>query len=300
MSEILRSLKSDLLDRRVLPILLALGLALAGAVGYIVLAGGGSSAGTTAGSSLASAAPTPTPSSAGPPLAVTEAPANPNAAVAETTDGTRYQHKAGSHNPFTPLASPAEHKVPSVALGASAASPSPSSAGSTTATTPTTPSSESTTGASTGGSTTTTPTTPSKPAAPKKPKTIYVVTVQLGLIPSTPGELSQLTPYSDLKRLQPLPSADDPRLLFAGARGNGKGAVFTLNREAILKGQAICVPSASQCEAIDLAVGQSEELTYLEPDGQSVPYELKVVSIEKQEAAIARTARRHRHHRHHK
>ena len=124
-----------------------------------------------------------------------------------------------------------------------------------------------------------------------------MVTVQFGLVPATPGVLSQLTPYADLKRLQPLPSVDDPRIVFAGARGNGKGAVFTLNREAILKGEAVCVPSTSQCEAIDLAVGQTEELAYLEPDGQSVPYELKLVSISKQEAATARTARRH--HRHH-
>jgi hypothetical protein len=284
MNEILQSLKSDLLDRRMLPILLALGVALAGAVAYVALAGGGS-----APSAVAVSAPIPAPSiSKGPALAVTQAPANPNAAVAETTDGARYQHKPGARNPFAPLASPtAKSASTSAASTPSVSSPSPSS---------TSTSAGGTSGASTG----TGATTPSTPVAPKpkpKPKIVYLVTVQFGLVPSTSGELSQLTPYSDLKRLQPLPSADDPRIVFAGARGNGKGAVFELGREAILKGQAICVPSASQCEAIDLAVGQSEELAYLEPDGQSVPYELKVVSITKQEPAAATAARRHRRHR---
>jgi hypothetical protein len=136
-----------------------------------------------------------------------------------------------------------------------------------------------------------------KPAPKKKPKTVYLVSAQFGLLPSTTTELAQLTPYSDLKRLQPLPSKDDQRLIFAGPRGDGKGAVFELAREAILKGQATCIPTASQCEAIDLEAGQSEELTYLEPDGQSVPYELKLVSITK-EAPTASAARVHRHHHH--
>jgi hypothetical protein len=289
MNEILSSLKSDLLDRRMLPILLALGVLLAGAVAYVVLAGGGSRA--TGAPAAAVVAPSPAPSPSGPSLAVTQAPANPNAAVAETTDGARYRHKSGSHDPFTPLASPQAKSAATTTTTSSVSSPSSSS---------TSPSVEkgSPSSPNTGGATTT-PSTPVK-AAPKKPKTVYLVTVQFGLLPSTAGEeLSQLTPYPDLKRLQPLPSEDDPRLLFAGARGNGKGAVFALSREAILKGQAICIPSASQCESIDLAVGQSEELTYLEPDDQSVPYELKVVSIVKESptASAARVHHRHRHHR---
>jgi hypothetical protein len=74
--------------------------------------------------------------------------------------------------------------------------------------------------------------------------------------------------------------------------------VFALSREAILKGPARCIPSAEQCEAIDLEAGQSEELTYLEPDGQSVPYELKVLTITK-ESSTASAASVHHHHSHH-
>ena len=50
-----------------------------------------------------------------------------------------------------------------------------------------------------------------KPAPKKqKPKTVYVVSVLFGVLPTTPAQLSQLTPYADLKRLQPLPSARKP------------------------------------------------------------------------------------------
>jgi hypothetical protein len=285
MNEILQSLKSDLLDRRLLPILLALGLLLAGAVAYVVLAGGGSSeAGTP---SAAAGAPNPAPVAAAPSLAVTQAPENPHAAVAETTDGARYRHKPGTRDPFTPLVSP-KAKSETGSTGKTSSVSSPSSSSTSTSVEKSSPSST-----GTGGSETT-PSTPVKPAPKKKPKTVYLVTVQFGLLPATSTELSQLTPYADLKRLQPLPSKDDQRLIFAGARGNGKGAVFELSREAILKGQATCIPSASQCEAIDLEVGQSEELTYLEPDSQSVPYELKLISITK-ESPSAHAARVHRH-----
>jgi hypothetical protein len=286
MNEILQSLKSDLLDRRMLPILLALGVLLAGAVAYVVLAGGASEAGAPTAAGALNSSPV-IPGSA---LAVTQAPENPHAAVAETTDGARYRHKPGKRNPFTPLASP-QAKSASTGTSTNPSVPSPSSSSTSTNVEKSSPSS---TGA---GGTETTPSTPVKPAPKKKPRTVYLVTVQFGLLPSTAGELSQLTPYADLKRLQPLPSKDDERLIFAGARGNGKGAVFELSREAILKGPGTCIPSAAQCEAIDLAVEQSEELTYLEPDGQSVPYELKVVSITK-ETTTATTAGVHRHHHH--
>ena len=300
MSAILRSLKADLLDRRLLPILLLLGLALAGAVAYLVLDGGGSNpSGATP--SSAAIAPAATPGAQSPALPVSQAPTDPNAAVAETTDGARYQHRAGSHDPFIPLKGKVAAVKPSSSSSSSAtSSPSTESkSGSSTKSSSTTPSTPS----SSGGSPSTPPA--STQVAPKpKPKPVYLVTVQFGQVSSVPGVLPQLTPYPDLKRLQELPSSDDTLIVFGGARANGKGALFTLSREAILKGQADCIPSASQCEVIDLAAGKSEELTYLEPDGESVPYELKVVSIElaKSQAAAARAARARaarRHRRHH-
>jgi hypothetical protein len=278
MSEILQSLKSDLLDRRLLPILVLLGLALVGAVAYAVLAGGSSSAPIAATGSIAP------PPNQGPALAVQEAGANPHAAAAETTDGARYQHKAGVHDPFIPLASPVV-KAPAATTSGASSSKSPSSSS--------TPESKtgSTTPSSGGG------TTPAQPA-PKKLKIVHkfvaTVSVLFGLAPTVPGQLSQLTPYSAVKRLEPLPSSSDPLIVFEGVGSSRKSAIFTLTREAILKGSAVCLPTASQCEALDLPLGGSEELSYLEPTGQTVTYELVLQAVAWHEHTYATAARLNR------
>ncbi len=221
----------------------------------------------------------------GPSLPVQQAAANPNAAVAETTDGARFQHRAGAHNPFTPLASPA----PKQAATTSSASSSKSSSSSPES------KSGSTTPSSGGGGAT--PTQPSTPA-PKKPKIVHkfvaTVGVLFGLAPTTPGQLSQLTPYAAVKRLEPLPSSSNPLIVFEGVGSSRKSAIFTLTREAILKGNAICLPSASQCEAIDLGLGGAEELSYLEPSGQTVTYELVLQSVAWHEVTYAKAARLNR------
>jgi hypothetical protein len=279
MSNLLNSLKSDLLDRRLLPFLLLLGAVLAAAVAYAVLSG---SSGTTAAPSAAATPAGRSTSGPGSTLAVSQAAADPHAAVAETTEGSHYQHHSGAHDPFKPLVSAKAPGAKSASTGSSSTTGS-----STSGSTPTTSSGSATGG---GGTTPTTPTEPA-PTKPAKPVHVYIVDVLFGLAPTTPGQLSQLTPYADLKRLEPLPSASDPRILFAGVSDTGKGAVFALAGEAILKGEGACLPSATQCEAIDLAVGKTEELEYLEASGQTVAYELKIVSISEHQASAATAAR---------
>jgi hypothetical protein len=164
--------------------------------------------------------------------------------------------------------------------------------GSSPSSSPSSPTASGGSGSGTGGSTGSGETKPTPPPAkPHKTQPVYVVDVLFGLAPTTPGQLSQLTPYAGLKRLEPLPSSNDPLLVFAGVSQGGKGAVVALAREAILNGEGLCLPSATQCEALDLAVGQSEEFGYLEETGATVTYELKVVSIERQQASAARAAR---------
>jgi hypothetical protein len=104
--------------------------------------------------------------------------------------------------------------------------------------------------------------------------------VLFGVIPSgTLPQTAQLTPYESLKLLTPLPSPQQPLVVFRGVTSAGRSATFTLVGEAILQGSAACLPSASQCQAIDLKPGVSEQLEYLTPNGETVTYELRVVSI---------------------
>jgi hypothetical protein len=92
--------------------------------------------------------------------------------------------------------------------------------------------------------------------------------------------------------MQALPSLSEPRLVFMGASPSGKGAIFSLVTEAIVHGSGTCLPSASQCEGIDLRAGKSEELDYLEASGQTTVYTLTVQSIAKRgtNAVVARRA----------
>ena len=91
---------------------------------------------------------------------------------------------------------------------------------------------------------------------------------------------------------QPFPSKQDVRFTFERVSENGKGAVFKLLAPPILHGTGACLPSNSECQAIDLEAGHSEELEYIEASGQVVVYELKVVSIAKKNSANAARAAR--------
>ena len=108
--------------------------------------------------------------------------------------------------------------------------------------------------------------------------------------PGTPPQSLQLTPYENLTRLTALPSSKQPLLVFRGVTAGGKSATFTLIGEAILHGAATCIPSPSQCQAIDLKPDQVEELEYVSSGGQAVTYQLHVVSISASQASAARAS----------
>ncbi len=282
MSDFLSTVKADLLDRRMLPLVALVALALVAAIAYVVL-GGGSSTGTQ----VAAVPSVPVTGSSG--VAISQA--SPEKAVAEMTGGISQQHKGTAHDPFSPLPE-AKAKAATSTTTTTTASSSSGAASSTTGTGSSSSSSSSSSGtgsgsssAGSGGSSPTTPTTPSTPA---KPKTIYHVAVLFGALPAgvTP-QTAQLTPFENLKLLAPLPSAAQPLLVFRGVTVGGKSATFTLVSEAILHGQAKCLPSTTQCEAIDLRSGQTEQLEYVSATDQPVTYELRIVSIDSSKASSA-------------
>jgi hypothetical protein len=274
MSGFLSSLKADLLDRRLLPVVAVVGVALVAALAFIVL-GGGSSGSTP-----------PAPVSSGPaaaaglPITTT----TPQTALAETTGGVSAQHRGVARDPFTPLPQPKAKKASSASAGAASKT--------------TTASSSSGAGASSGSGSAPkssgepAPATTPKPTNPAKPKTVYHAALLFGVIPpgSTPQSV-KLTPYENLKLLAPLPSAKQPLVVFRGVTAGGKSATFTLVGEAILHGQGTCLPSATQCEALDVGPGQSEQLEYLPASGPSVTYELRVVNIASTTATSASAKR---------
>ena len=303
MSGFLNSLKADLLDRRLLPIVIVVGVGLAAALAYAVLAGGGSG-GATAQTPLS----TPlAPGSAV--IAVTPAQPSAGGAAAETSSGASQQRRGNSRNPFSPLPGAASRSTSSsTSVNTSAntsanvsrisASSSGVSGSTRSMSSPKVASSVSTTSGSAGsgseqGATSHNSPTP-KPAQPDKPRTLYSVTTAFGAAP--PGPLQpgvKLTQYTNLKRQQALPSVKGPLVVFRGVGAGGKRATFTLVGEALLRGVAACVPSPSQCLAISLKPGQTEELGFLAPNGTVASYRLHVLSITpvKASAAAARRLR---------
>jgi hypothetical protein len=105
--------------------------------------------------------------------------------------------------------------------------------------------------------------------------------VKLGPLPAgTTPQTAQLALYPDLHSQQKLPSPQQPLVSFAGVTRGAHSASFKLETEAIPRGPAVCVPSASQCEALALKPTQTEELEYVQPGALPVVYALQVVSID--------------------
>jgi hypothetical protein len=279
----LRNIGTDLVEKRLWPLVALLGAALLAVLAYLALGGGGGGS---------AAVPAPVAANAVPAtgVAVTAALANPNAAVSETTTGAPYQRQAGAHDPFVPLggAPPATPTSvsPSTAGtatggsavtsanrvgtsgGSSAATPAPATSAPTTLTPPST-----------------TPASPGTPTPAPSAKT-HPVDVRFGTVPTTvgaDGTTQQGTPvlvdHANLARLSPLPKAKSPIVVFMGVRPDGRTATFALMHEAILRGDATCRPSALKCQLIDLKAGQKEQLDYVTPSLSVVHYELDLVSV---------------------
>jgi hypothetical protein len=286
------SLKSDLLDRRLRPIAALMGVALLGALVYAALGGASSTPAPSASASAPAAKATG--------IAVSEVKTDNATPVSETTSGASRQSGGANRNPFAPVAGlKAASSKSAAASSAAAASGSGSSASSGAASGST--SSGSTSSGPEGSSSeagssnqggTTSPSPTKKSTETAKPQTVYHVSAVFGpAAPGTPPLSASLTPYEKLTRQQPLPSATQPLIVFRGVIAGGKSATFTLVGEAILRGSAKCLPSASQCQAIDLKAGQSEELEYVPLGGSAVTYLLEVVKITPSEASAAAASR---------
>jgi hypothetical protein len=278
-NQFLNDIKEDLRDRRLLPWVVLAGALMVGALAFAVLGGGSSS------STPAAVGPhRPAGSEGG--IAVVAA--HSLTALAETTSGAAEQHQGSSRDPFSLLPG-------AVVPGASAAGSSSKGSGS-----------ESSSGSSKGNASTSggsaeegkEPSSGSKSGGsggnsqPPKPKTVYQTSVLFGEPSSgAAGEESKLKPYENLKLLTPLPSSAEPLLVFRGVSSNGKLATFTVAGETILHGNGKCLPSAYQCQAIQLRAGQREQLQYLPPSSNTVQsYELRLVSITPVQASAAQVA----------
>jgi hypothetical protein len=213
--------------------------------------------------------------------------------VALASDGDRAgrRHVLGSpKDPFKPNATPTptpKPEAPSSAAPTGGAAPSdsaPAGPGSTPVSTP---------GSPVGAPSVPGFTTPLAPVTPKKHYELFELTVRFGASADATPE------RKDVKRLEALPSADEPVLIYLGVLKDNKTAVFMVDAGVDAQGDGTCKPSRSSCETIQLKEGDTEffDVPSDSADGTdaasatpSAQYELDVVKIRKTTTTSAKKA----------
>jgi hypothetical protein len=197
----------------------------------------------------------------------------PIVTAVSSTDRDKRRHVLGAKkNPFA-VVKPAKVDEPKEAKAAEESSaPSEQAAspagGSTPAPVTTVPAPEATT-----------------PATPVKTYDKYDLTVRF-------GDVTADSERETLKRLQPLPSADEPVLIYLGVLKDGKTAVFLLDHDVEAIGDGVCKPSPEACETIRLRAGETEFLDVKDAAGAVVAqYQLDLVKIHKSTTTSAAEAK---------
>jgi hypothetical protein len=140
-----------------------------------------------------------------------------------------------------------------------------------------------------GGGSAPAPTAPAAPtpAPAPAPRTyaMHELTVRFGDASGSPQRQS-------LKRLQPLPSAEEPVLIYLGVLKDGETAVFLVDHGVQPIGDGDCRPAPEQCETIRLRAGETEFLDVTDDEGSvTAQYQLDLIKIHKSTTASASKAK---------
>jgi hypothetical protein len=282
----LRSIAADLVDKRLLPVVVALvALAIAIPLGASVFSGGSSKpAAVSPGTTISLPKGTPSPAKA---LEDVAGPQTPKAK----------HYTKPELNPFRDTA--VVTTAPAKAATAAASTKTAASTKAATTTTKTTKTTTKTTKTTKAPAKKTTPkpvtSTPSSAGAPvaqlAKLRSIdsYAVDVKV-------GDATGTRSLSDLERLSPVPSATDPLAEYLGVAKTGRAADFVLNPGVVATGPGVCVPSTKDCQVIELKPGQTEVLGQAGPNGTPIYQGVLAVTnwgvVSHSSPAAATTARR--------
>jgi hypothetical protein len=277
---ILKSIWSDLVEKRLWPVAVVLIVALAAVP--VVLAGGGQEPATDE--------PVPAPATA-----QAAAAGGDRAQVSlSAADPARVERGGRLRNPFKAPPKAPEATVPTTATPAPAGGDKPAKGGLTD---------ERPQADAPGG-----PAAPAPGDDPKpKPKTktepkvidLHRVTVRFS------GGSREPRLIDDLAPLAPLPDAQDPALVFLGVKEDGRTLRFLTSADVLPLGEdPPCKPSKSACEAIELREGDDFEFQLVGDDGAPMTFpsgevkswRIKVVRVERTGAGPTRaiTARKAR------
>ncbi len=113
------------------------------------------------------------------------------------------------------------------------------------------------------------------------------------------SESTTRPPRKDVKRLQALPSSEEPVLIYLGVLKDKKTAVFLVDSGVIAQGDGTCMPSRTSCETIHIKEGETEFFDVAPEeagDGRPRPsgaqYQLDVIKIRKKATTSAKKAKK--------
>jgi hypothetical protein len=96
------------------------------------------------------------------------------------------------------------------------------------------------------------------------------------------ADASGSPPDATLRRLDPLPDADAPLLVYLGLSQDGRSAIFLVDASASVEGDGRCDPTPTSCETLALRAGETEFLDVKnadDPNAAAQHFELDVVAI---------------------
>lgn len=147
-------------------------------------------------------------------------------------------------------------------------------------------------GSATGGTSGPTTRTPDRPAR-RSPASRFEPGAVVDLRFGQTGNVKRMR---GVNRLSPLPSSADPFFVFEGMLRGTRTARFLVSEAVKATGDGTCRPSKSNCQRIDLKVGETEYFDLKSDEGASRQYQLDVVSAGRdgRSARRARASRRAR------
>lgn len=252
----LKNVLSDLIEKRLWPVAIALVAAL---VAVPILLGGSSD---SSGTPVAGVVSTP----------ATSGPAQADVVSLEEQAAGKVERKGSLKNPFVQ-----HHQASTTTTPVETTSTAPTTTSSGGASSGGSSSSSSGTGGSSDTPSAPTQTTPASPA-PSDNTDSSKATYRVNF---TFGEEGAMRSYSNVARLTPLPSSDNPFFVYLGLADDGKSAIFLIDGTAEASGDGKCTPSHDDCEQIALKAGDTEFLDMPSGTAGTVEYTLTIKSIKK-------------------
>lgn len=117
---------------------------------------------------------------------------------------------------------------------------------------------------------------PDKPVSPRgggEPRLYtYLVDVRF-------GRRGKERTYRGVDRMEPLPSSENPLLVFLGTTSSGRSAVFLVDQGLEQRGGGICQPNRSNCALLYMRLDEKHDLHYF-TDTEGRGYALRLTDID--------------------